>query len=151
MDLKKQIIVYMGELDHTPETSFEKDVVCEDEESFCLSRDNITSLKLLLCQARTMLHATSTEGKAFLTIKQLNTATVAFLRILQLEERKAENEAICEAHREKIQQLWDRLQVPQEEREPFNEHMVTSRRRNLEAVRSVPSVRCCFFGSVQFG
>ncbi|XP_028257633.1 protein regulator of cytokinesis 1-like isoform X2 [Parambassis ranga] len=103
MDLKKQIIVCMGELDHTPETSFEKDVVCEDEESFCLSRDNITSLKLLLCQ---------------------------------LEERKAENEAVCEAHREKIQQLWDRLQVPQEEREPFNEHMVTSRRRNLEALQA---------------
>uniref|UniRef100_A0A8C4HQE3 Protein regulator of cytokinesis 1 n=1 Tax=Dicentrarchus labrax TaxID=13489 RepID=A0A8C4HQE3_DICLA len=102
-DLKKQIILYMQELDHIPETSFEKDVVCEDEDSFCLSRDNITSLKLLVCQ---------------------------------LEERKAENEATCEAHREKIQQLWDRLQVPQEEREAFNEHMVSSRRRNLEALQA---------------
>lgn len=52
MDLKKQIIVHMNELDRAPETSFEKDVVCEDEDSFCLSRDNITALKLLLCQAR---------------------------------------------------------------------------------------------------
>ncbi|KAM7405712.1 hypothetical protein PAMP_000139 [Pampus punctatissimus] len=103
MDLKKQIILYMEQLDHIPETSFEKDVVCEDEDSFCLSRDNITSLKLLLCQ---------------------------------LEERKAENEATCEAHREKIQQLWDRLQVPQEERGAFNEHMVTSRKRNLEALQA---------------
>lgn len=42
----------MNDLDHMPETSFEKDVVCEDEDSFCLSRDNITSLKLLLCQVR---------------------------------------------------------------------------------------------------
>lgn len=49
-ELKKQIILYMEELDRVPETSFEKDVVCEDEDSFCLSRDNITSLKLLLCQ-----------------------------------------------------------------------------------------------------
>ena len=57
------------------------------------------------------------------------------LLLLQLEERKTENEAMCESHREKIQQLWDRLQVPQEEREAFNEHMVTSRKRNLEAVR----------------
>lgn len=56
------------------------------------------------------------------------------LLLLQLEERKTENEAMCESHREKIQQLWDRLQVPQEEREAFNEHMVTSRKRNLEAV-----------------
>ncbi|KAK5618545.1 hypothetical protein CRENBAI_016865, partial [Crenichthys baileyi] len=102
-ELKKQIVLIMEELDHVPETSFEKDVVCEDEDSFCLSRDNIMSLKLLLCQ---------------------------------LEERKAENEATCESHREKIQQLWNRLQVPQEERELFNEHMVTSRRRNLEALQS---------------
>lgn len=49
-ELKKQIILYMDELDQIPETSFEKDVICEDEDSFCLSRDNITSLKLLICQ-----------------------------------------------------------------------------------------------------
>lgn len=55
-DIKKQIILHMEELDHVPETSFEKDVVCEDEDSFCLSRDNITSLKLLLCQVRQRLH-----------------------------------------------------------------------------------------------
>ncbi|XP_034385618.1 protein regulator of cytokinesis 1b isoform X1 [Cyclopterus lumpus] len=103
MDLKRRIIVHMGELDHVPETSFEKDVVCEDEDSFCLSRDNITSLKLLVCQ---------------------------------LEERKAETEAACEAHREKIQRLWGRLDVPQEERDPFNEHMVASRKRNLEALQA---------------
>uniref|UniRef100_A0A3P9CFH7 Protein regulator of cytokinesis 1b n=1 Tax=Maylandia zebra TaxID=106582 RepID=A0A3P9CFH7_9CICH len=102
-ELKKQIILYMEELDRVPETSFEKDVVCEDEDSFCLSRDNITSLKLLLCQ---------------------------------LEEHKAENEAMCESHREKIQQLWDRLQVPQEEREAFSQHMVTSKKRNLDALQT---------------
>ncbi|KAF3833042.1 hypothetical protein F7725_026707, partial [Dissostichus mawsoni] len=102
-DLKRQIILYMAELEHTPETSFEKDVVCEDEDAFCLSRDNISSLKLLVCQ---------------------------------LEESKVENEARCEANREKIQRLWDRLQVPQEEREAFNDHMVSSRKRNLEALRA---------------
>lgn len=52
MDFKKHIILHMEELDHVPETSFEKDIVCEDEESFCLSRDNIASLKLFLCQVR---------------------------------------------------------------------------------------------------
>ncbi|XP_045889378.1 protein regulator of cytokinesis 1b isoform X2 [Micropterus dolomieu] len=102
-DLKKQIILYMEELDRIPETSFEKDVICEDEDAFCLSRDNITSLKLLLCQ---------------------------------LEEHKTKNEVMCEDHREKIQQLWDRLQVPQEEREAFDEHMVTSKKRNLEALQA---------------
>uniref|UniRef100_A0A672H6X7 Protein regulator of cytokinesis 1b n=1 Tax=Salarias fasciatus TaxID=181472 RepID=A0A672H6X7_SALFA len=102
-DLKQQIILHMEELDHTPDTTFEKDVVCEDEDNFCLSRDNITALKLLLCQ---------------------------------LEERKAENEAACETHREKIQQLWDRLQVPEEERQAFDEHMVSSKKRNLQALQS---------------
>lgn len=50
--LKRQIVLYMEELDEVPETSFEKDVVCEDEDAFCLSRENITSLKLLICQVR---------------------------------------------------------------------------------------------------
>ncbi|XP_060924474.1 protein regulator of cytokinesis 1b [Limanda limanda] len=103
MDLKKQIISHMEELERLPDSSFEKDVVCEDQDSFCLSRDNITALKLLLCQ---------------------------------LEERKAENEAMCETHREKIQQLWERLQVPPEERGAFTEHMVTSKKKNLEALQA---------------
>lgn len=64
-----------------------------------------------------------------------------YLSVLQLEECKAQNEATCESHREKIQQLWSRLQVPQEEREVFNEHMVSSRKRNLEAVRGCQSSR----------
>lgn len=48
--LKKQIVLAMEDLDQLPETSFEKDVVCEDEEAFCLSKENINSLKLLLHQ-----------------------------------------------------------------------------------------------------
>ncbi|XP_061671719.1 protein regulator of cytokinesis 1b isoform X2 [Syngnathoides biaculeatus] len=103
MGLKKQIIIYMNDLDHIPETSFERDVVCEDEDCFRLSQDNITALKLLL---------------------------------FELEQQKSENEAMCEALREKIQQLWDRLQVPQEEREPFNEHMVMSKKHNLTVLQT---------------
>lgn len=52
VDIKKQIILCMDDLDQLPDTSFEKDVVCEDEEAFCLSNDNITALKLLLSQVR---------------------------------------------------------------------------------------------------
>uniref|UniRef100_A0A8C7L9G5 Protein regulator of cytokinesis 1b n=1 Tax=Oncorhynchus kisutch TaxID=8019 RepID=A0A8C7L9G5_ONCKI len=101
--IKRQIILCMDDLDQLPETSFEKDIICEDQEAFCLSKDNIASLKLLLGQ---------------------------------LEERKAENQAVCEAHREKIQELWDRLQVPQEERELFSEHMVASKKKNLDALEA---------------
>lgn len=47
---KRQITVLMEELEHTPDTSFERDVVCEDEEAFCLSKDNIMALQNLLQQ-----------------------------------------------------------------------------------------------------
>ncbi|KAJ8396736.1 hypothetical protein AAFF_G00015740 [Aldrovandia affinis] len=48
--IKRQIILCMEDLDQLPDTSFERDVVCEDEEAFCLSDDNIASLRLLLGQ-----------------------------------------------------------------------------------------------------
>lgn len=50
VSIKKEIIVCMDDLEQRPETSFEMDVMCEDEEAFCLSRDNIAALKLLLSQ-----------------------------------------------------------------------------------------------------
>lgn len=84
VNTKRQIILCMEELDHTPDTSFERDVVCEDEDAFCLSLENIATLQKLL---------------------------------LQLEMRKSQNEAVCEGLRAQIQELWDRLQIPAEERE----------------------------------
>ncbi|XP_047451996.1 protein regulator of cytokinesis 1-like isoform X2 [Mugil cephalus] len=100
--IKKEIIVCMDDLEQLPETSFETDVMCEDEEAFCLSNDNIAALKLLLSQ---------------------------------LQERKAENELYCSGLRTKIQALWERLQIPQEEREGFSEHMLTSKKKNIEALQ----------------
>lgn len=35
----------------------------------------------------------------------------------QLDTRKSQNEAVCEGLRSRIQELWDRLQTPAEERE----------------------------------
>ncbi|NWU88562.1 PRC1 regulator, partial [Upupa epops] len=81
---KRQIILLMEELDHTPDTSFERDVVCENEESFCLSTDNIAALQ---------------------SLRQ------------QLEARRSLNEAVCSELRARITALWERLQVPAEERE----------------------------------
>ncbi|XP_026123772.1 protein regulator of cytokinesis 1-like isoform X1 [Carassius auratus] len=101
--LKKRIILCMDDLDHLPETSFEKDVVCEDEDNFCLSKENLDSLKVLLHQ---------------------------------LESRKAENERVCGSYREKIHELWERLQTPQEERDAMCEHMTLSKQRNMEALQA---------------
>lgn len=55
----------------------------------------------------------------------------------QLQDRKTENELRCSAFRTKIQELWERLQVPQEERDALSEHMVKSKKRNIEAVRNL--------------
>uniref|UniRef100_A0A673C9G8 Protein regulator of cytokinesis 1-like n=1 Tax=Sphaeramia orbicularis TaxID=375764 RepID=A0A673C9G8_9TELE len=97
VSLKKEIALCMNDLEQQPETSFETDVMCEDDEAFCLSNDNMDALKLLLGQNEIQLH--------------------------------------CSALRTKIQQLWERLQVPQEEREGFSEHMVKSKKKNIEALQ----------------
>ncbi|NWI67034.1 PRC1 regulator, partial [Todus mexicanus] len=86
---KRQIILLMEELDHTPDTSFEREVVCEDEENFCLSTGNIAALQTLL---------------------------------QQLEARRSLNEAVCAELRSRILALWERLQVPAEEREASAVH-----------------------------
>ncbi|KAF6738887.1 Protein regulator of cytokinesis 1 [Oryzias melastigma] len=103
VSIKKEIVVCMDDLEQIPETSFETDVICEDEEAFCLSNDNIAALKLLLGQ---------------------------------LQERKAKNELLCSGYRKKIQELWERLQIPQEEREAFSEHMLKSKKKNIEALQA---------------
>ncbi|XP_056269272.1 protein regulator of cytokinesis 1b isoform X4 [Pseudoliparis swirei] len=51
-ELKRRIAALMAALDRVPESSFEKDAVCEDEDAFCLSRDNIAALELLAAQLR---------------------------------------------------------------------------------------------------
>lgn len=103
VNLKKEIAFCMEDLERQPETSFEMDVMCEDEEAFCLSTDNISALKMLLCQ---------------------------------LQEQKAEIELRCSSYRSKIQELWERLKIPQEEREPLSEHMLKSKKKNVEALQT---------------
>lgn len=65
---KRQIIKCMEELEHVPDTSFEQDVVCEDEEAFCLSTENIAALKELLQQvgARALPENTEAPGQDLL-------------------------------------------------------------------------------------
>ncbi|KAM6317962.1 protein regulator of cytokinesis 1-like [Podargus strigoides] len=102
MSRKRQIILLMEELDHTPDTSFEQDVVCEDEECFCLSTDNIAALQTLL---------------------------------QQLEARRSRNEAVCTDLRSRIVALWERLQVPAEERQSSAVHTAGSRARVMKALQ----------------
>ncbi|XP_075808369.1 protein regulator of cytokinesis 1 isoform X2 [Microtus pennsylvanicus] len=102
VSIKRQIILCMEELEHTPDTSFEKDVVCEDESAFCLSLENIATLQKLL---------------------------------QQLEIKKSKNEAECEGLRAQIRELWDRLQIPDEEREPVAAIMTGSKAKVRNALQ----------------
>lgn len=102
VSLKRQIILCMEELDHTPDTSFERDVVCEDEDAFCLSLENIATLQKLLWQ---------------------------------LEMRKSQNEAVCEGLRAQIRELWDRLEIPAEEREAVATVMTGSKAKVRKALQ----------------
>lgn len=62
--------------------------------------------------------------------------TALKLLLIQLQERKTENELLCSGFRTKIQELWERLQIPQEEREALSEHMVNSKKKNIEALQA---------------
>uniref|UniRef100_A0A3Q0S182 Protein regulator of cytokinesis 1a n=1 Tax=Amphilophus citrinellus TaxID=61819 RepID=A0A3Q0S182_AMPCI len=53
-----------------------------------------------------------------------------------LKDRKAEKELLCSGYRTKIQELWERLQIPQEDREAFSEHMIKSKKKNIEALQA---------------
>uniref|UniRef100_A0A673H3E4 Protein regulator of cytokinesis 1-like n=1 Tax=Sinocyclocheilus rhinocerous TaxID=307959 RepID=A0A673H3E4_9TELE len=94
--MKRQITVLMEDLEQHPDTSFEKDAVCEDEDAFCLSVENLSALKVLLHQ---------------------------------LESRKAESGALCVSIRGRIEELWEMLQVPEEERESLMQNTRTSTKK----------------------
>ncbi|KAH0620142.1 hypothetical protein JD844_014775 [Phrynosoma platyrhinos] len=102
LETKRRIVRCMEELEQSPESSFERDVVCEDEEAFCLSVENIAALKALL---------------------------------QQLEIRRAQKEALCEELRSRVLALWDRLQVPAEERDTFAPYLVGSGSKIMNALQ----------------
>lgn len=56
---------------------------------------------------------------------------------LQLEGRRALNEAVCEELRARIFALWERLQIPQEERESSAVHLAGSTVKTRRAVRAL--------------
>ena len=42
---KTKIIGFLNDLERSPDTSFERNVVCEEEESFMLTTDNLNALR----------------------------------------------------------------------------------------------------------
>lgn len=80
----------------------------------------------------------------FAVLRLITSHLISLSHVLfQLHDRKAENELQCSTLRARIQGLWERLQVPQEEREALSEHMVLSKKRNIAAVRVCRPVVTC--------
>ncbi|XP_053175669.1 protein regulator of cytokinesis 1-like [Scomber japonicus] len=144
VSMKREIISCMDDLERHPETSFEADVMCEDEEEFCLSNDNIAALKLLLSQLqerkdekehlcsalRTKIHElwdrlqSPQEEKEALSehmtkskkknIEALQ-AEVKRLEVLKMQSLKSFIEAI----RAEISLLWESCYYSQEQKQAF--------------------------------
>ncbi|XP_022251972.1 protein regulator of cytokinesis 1-like isoform X2 [Limulus polyphemus] len=86
LHFKENIIRFMDELERVPESSFERDIICEEEESFILSQENLQNLKDLhdkLCQAH------------------------------------QECESLGKELKNRLQVLWDRLEVDQVEQNQY--------------------------------
>ncbi|XP_075714244.1 protein regulator of cytokinesis 1 isoform X2 [Rhinoderma darwinii] len=82
---KKKIILCLEELDRLPDTSFEREVVCEEEEAFCLSKENLAALHHLLFQLEEQIR----QNKSL--CKELRAKIIELCDRLQvpLEEREA--------------------------------------------------------------
>ncbi|XP_064163982.1 protein regulator of cytokinesis 1 [Anguilla rostrata] len=89
--LREDIGRTMQEMGHEPETSLEKEAVCNDDDVFLLTQENIKALKLLLCQ---------------------------------LELKKKSLTSTRDELKGRAVSLWERLDVPELEREGFQEGLL---------------------------
>ncbi|XP_072474749.1 protein regulator of cytokinesis 1 isoform X4 [Notamacropus eugenii] len=144
INTKKQIILCMEELDHTPDTSFERDVVCEDEDAFCLSLENIAALQTLLRQLELQkaqneavcdglrsrirelwdrLQTAPEEREAlamFMTGSKAKIRKALQSEVDRLEELKIQNmKKVIEAIRVELALYWEKCFYSQEQRQGF--------------------------------
>ncbi|XP_064153439.1 protein regulator of cytokinesis 1-like isoform X2 [Anguilla rostrata] len=149
--LREDIRGVMAEMGHEPETSLEKEAVCDDTDTFLLTHDNIKALQLLLCQLemkRKSLTALRDElrGKALCLWARLESPEQeqrafrdALPRTLSEEItqwqtevdrlallQKAKMEEVIDKIRQELVALWDRCMFGPKQREPFNTHFCSS-------------------------
>ncbi|XP_077173704.1 protein regulator of cytokinesis 1 isoform X2 [Paroedura picta] len=141
---KRKIVLCMEELEHVPDTSFERDVVCEDEDAFCLSEENIAALKELLQQLEIKraqkealceelrskilvlwdrLRVPAEERESFVTCmagSRSRTLEALQLELNRLETLKLQNiRNMVEAIRVELVDFWDKCFYGKEQREAF--------------------------------
>lgn len=105
---KENILKMLDELEQCPNTSFERDIICEEEDSFLLSNENMKALKHYYDH---------------------------------LEKKQKENFALSSKLRDRMETLWERLQIPAEERNSFNTNNTGFKRHVIQALRDEIS-RC---------
>uniref|UniRef100_A0A4W4DMR1 Protein regulator of cytokinesis 1a n=1 Tax=Electrophorus electricus TaxID=8005 RepID=A0A4W4DMR1_ELEEL len=116
--IKRQIVACMEDLEQMPDTSFEREVVCEDEEAFCLSTENITALKVLLSQVHRNKppHVHHTES----LVSHHTFAVDLQTELERLEELKMKNiKSVVEIVRGEISLLWEKCFYSLQQRQAF--------------------------------
>uniref|UniRef100_A0A8C2CJ78 Protein regulator of cytokinesis 1a n=1 Tax=Cyprinus carpio TaxID=7962 RepID=A0A8C2CJ78_CYPCA len=145
VEMKRQITVLMEDLEQHPDTSFEKDAVCEDEDAFCLSVENLSSLKVLLHQLESrkaesealcvsirgriaelceMLQVPEEEREGESLMQNTYTSTKSRLNLQaelqRLEELKKKNiERVIHTIRSEIVKFWEKCYYSPEQRQAF--------------------------------
>ncbi|XP_057185836.1 protein regulator of cytokinesis 1a isoform X1 [Triplophysa rosa] len=147
VEMRRQITALMEDLEQPPDSTFEKDAVCDDEEAFCLSVENINSLKVLLHQLETrkaetdalcvsirgrieelwgMLEIPDEQRESL--IHQTHTSTKSSLNTLQaelqrLEDLKKKNiERVIRTIRSEIVKFWEKCYYSPEQRQAFTSY-----------------------------
>ncbi|XP_051975934.1 protein regulator of cytokinesis 1-like isoform X1 [Xyrauchen texanus] len=149
VEIKRQITVLMEDLEQLPDSTFERDAVCEDEEAFCLSTKNISSLKVLLLQLETrkdesealcvsvrgrieelweMLQVSVEERETIM--RHTHTSIKSHLNALQVERQRLEDlktkniECVIQKIRVEIVKFWEKCYYSREQRQAFTPYYI---------------------------
>ncbi|XP_063651462.1 protein regulator of cytokinesis 1 isoform X12 [Pan troglodytes] len=120
----------------------EKDLRTQVELMRKQKKERKQELKLLqeqdqeLCEILCMPHY-DIDSASVPSLEELNQFRqhVTTLRDTKLEMQKSQNEAVCEGLRTQIRELWDRLQIPEEEREAVATIMSGSKAKVRKALQ----------------
>ncbi|KAK2148040.1 hypothetical protein LSH36_519g02045 [Paralvinella palmiformis] len=130
VSMKKNIVKMLEDLEQCPNTSFERDLLCEEDDSFLLTNDNMAALRRYSEELRDQLETLWERLQLNIDERmEFRTRTTGF-KPKVIEEIKQEIARCQEMKRDKIQQVientrhelvdwWDRCYVDEAEREKF--------------------------------
>lgn len=142
--LRQEISQLMNEIGHNPETTLEKDAVCDDADTFLLTSENIKALKLIVCQLEVkketlistrddlMEKVSNLWNRLEFSQEEKNHFENNIKGSLSVEVRKLQNELdrldelkranmeeVIENIRHELMEYWDKCTFSTEQREAF--------------------------------